>query len=125
MYMPAAFREEDRATIVDFMRRYSFATLVSMDGATLVASHVPVAVQDRDGALTIVGHVARANAHWKAFASGETLAIFTGPHAYVSPAWYEERESVPTWNYAAVHAYGRATAVQYGDAPDALREIMD
>ena len=74
----------------------------------------------------LLGHVARANEHWKAFGATESLAIFTGPHAYVSPSLYESVESVPTWNYVAVHAYGvpRVLAADAADGPERLLEAM-
>ncbi|HMQ32011.1 MAG TPA: FMN-binding negative transcriptional regulator [Chloroflexaceae bacterium] len=124
MYIPRAFRQEDVAELVAFMRAHSFITLVSiLDGAPF-ASHVPVVVrQDGDG-VTLHGHLARANPHWHAFDTGESLAIFTGPHAYVSPSHYEQRESVPTWNYIAVHAAGPVRALHAADDRAALeREI--
>jgi transcriptional regulator len=107
MYIPHAFREENVETLVEFMRANSFATLVSvLDGAPF-ATHLPLLADWQDGEVMVSGHLARPNAQWRAFGEGESLAIFTGPHAYISPSLYEKRESVPTWNYIAVHAYGR------------------
>ena len=101
------------------MRVHSFITLVSiLDGAPF-ASHVPVVVRRDGDAVTIHGHLARANPHWHAF-TGESLAIFTGPHAYISPSHYEQRESVPTWNYIAVHAAGPVQALHAADGAEAL-----
>lgn len=96
MYIPRAFRNENVDELVAFMQAHSFVTLVSiLDGAPF-ASHVPVVVRRDSDAVTIHGHLARANPHWHAFDAGESLAIFTGPHAYISPAHYEQRENVPT-----------------------------
>jgi transcriptional regulator len=107
MYIPNANREDDPATLLGFMRENSFITLVSMIDGAPFASHVPVALREEaGGGITIIGHLAKANPQWRAFGGGEALAIFTGPHAYVSPSLYAQRESVPTWNYIAVHAYG-------------------
>ena len=106
MYVPASFAVTDRATLHDHMRRYSFATLVSTGADGLVASHLPLLLDADAGPLGhLHGHMARANPQWRRV-DGEVLAIFAGPHAYVSPAWYEEEGTVPTWNYVAVHAYG-------------------
>lgn len=92
------------------MRRHSFATIVTHDGEIPHATHMPVLL-DATGA-TLVSHMARANPQWQHFADGhEVLVIFTGPHAYVSPAWYATAPAVPTWNYTAVHAYGRPRIV--------------
>jgi transcriptional regulator len=109
MYVPPHFdlRNLDEARAL--MRARSFATLVSTgeDGAPFV-THLPLLVDD-DGSAhgKLVGHVARANPHWRLFGRGTpTLAVFHGPHAYISPNWYTTANLVPTWNYTAVHAYG-------------------
>src|SRR5690348_15638664 len=116
MYIPRAFRQEDLQELLAFMRANSFITLVSvLDGAPF-ASHVPVVVQREADAITLHGHLAKANPHWKAFGQGESLAIFTGPHAYISPAHYEQHESVPTWNYIAVHAAGPVQTLHAADS---------
>ena len=106
MYSPAYNRVEDRAELVGFMRANSFAVLVTGTGGTLHASHLPVMVHEQGKDVVLDMHMAKANAQWKEFFDDEVLVVFSGPHAYVSPRWYEERERVPTWNYAAVHAYG-------------------
>jgi transcriptional regulator len=105
MYSPPYNRVEDRAELLAFMRANNFPVLVT-ESAALRASHLPVLVDDRAGQLVIDMHMARANPQWRDFGGQEALVIFSGPHAYVSPRWYEETERVPTWNYAAVHAYG-------------------
>jgi transcriptional regulator len=90
-----------------------------------VASHVPLVIAAEDDAVVLSGHLARPNTQWQSFGAGEALVIFTGPHAYVSPALYEKRESVPTWNYIAVHAYGVPEALSPADAPDELRAALE
>ncbi|HWQ13853.1 MAG TPA: FMN-binding negative transcriptional regulator [Roseiflexaceae bacterium] len=124
MYIPNAFREEDAEQLVAFMRAHSFITLVSVLEGAPFASHIPVALAVRDGQVVLSGHVARANPHWRAFGAGESLAIFGGPHAYVSPALYERRESVPTWNYIAVHAYGVPRPVSFAESPAAVERAL-
>lgn len=112
MYIPDYHRIEDRALALSFMQENPFATLVSNAGNGLLATHVPVLIKELSGSLEVTGHMARANRHWESFEQGgEALVIFHGPHAYISPTLYESRESVPTWNYAAVHAYGSARTV--------------
>jgi transcriptional regulator len=106
MYSPPYNRIDDRAEVLDFMRANNFALLVTGTGGALHGSHLPVMVQERDGRLVLDMHMARNNAQWQEFFDEEALVVFFGPHAYVSPRWYEEQERVPTWNYAAVHAYG-------------------
>ncbi|MDH5220798.1 MAG: FMN-binding negative transcriptional regulator [Betaproteobacteria bacterium] len=107
MYSPPYNRVEDRRELVEFMRANSFALLVTAAGGAPTASHLPVTVADGDGGLVIHSHMARPNPQWQEFFDDEVLVVFSGPHAYVSPRWYEATERVPTWNYAAVHAYGK------------------
>lgn len=106
MYIPAAFRETDTGRLHEFIRQHSFATLTSHSERGLVASHLPLLVDPTRGPFgTLVGHFAKANEQ-AADAGAEVLAVFSGPHAYISPTWYETPNTVPTWNYVAVHAYG-------------------
>jgi len=109
-YIPQHFRVVDEHTLQEFMRTYDFATIVSSSPEGLVASHVPVLVRPSGATLVIVGHMARANHHWQLM-DGATpaLAIFHGPHGYVSPTWYATAPAVPTWNYGVVHAHGLPT----------------
>ncbi len=124
MYIPRAFRQADVDELLAFMRAHSFITLVSiLDGAPF-ASHVPVVVRRAGDAVTLHGHLARANPHWRAFASGASLAIFSGPHAYISPSLYEQHESVPTWNYIAVHASGLVQALHASEDRAALEQEL-
>lgn len=104
MYVPAAFRVDDVAAQMDFIRHHSFATLITNDGEVPFASHLPVLIDDDEESL--VAHMARANPQWQHFGDAEVLTIFQGPHAYVSPSWYETPLAVPTWNFTAVHVYG-------------------
>lgn len=107
MYIPKYYREEDRATIVEFLKGNGFPALVSHDGQSLAATHLPVEVIDNpDGSLTILGHMSRANPQWKSFGDQEVLLIFQGAHTYISPRWYNH-VNVPTWNYMMAHVYGR------------------
>lgn len=106
MYSPPYNQLKDRAELVAFMRANSFAVLVTGSGGKLAASHLPVYVRESGEALVLDMHMAHNNRQWRAFAAEEAMVVFSGPHAYVSPRWYEEKERVPTWNYAAVHAYG-------------------
>ncbi|HEX6267590.1 MAG TPA: FMN-binding negative transcriptional regulator [Burkholderiales bacterium] len=106
MYSPPYNQVEKRAEVVAFMRAHNFPLLVTGTGGALHGSHLPAMVQERAGALVIDMHMAKNNPQWKEFFDDEAMVVFTGPHAYVSPRWYEEKERVPTWNYTAVHAYG-------------------
>ncbi|MBV9361433.1 MAG: FMN-binding negative transcriptional regulator, partial [Betaproteobacteria bacterium] len=106
MYSPPYNRVEDRAELVEFMRANNFPILVTGAGGNLLASHLPVVVSEKEDQVVIDMHMAKNNPQWKEFFDEEVLVIFHGAHAYVSPRWYLEKERVPTWNYAAVHAYG-------------------
>jgi len=109
VYIPTPFLVEDRKAIVAFMQQFDFAAVVSHSDTGFVASHVPVLIREVGSELHIVGHVARGNSHWRLMQSqAESMVIFQGPHAYVSPTWYAVSPAVPTWNYAVVHAYGAA-----------------
>jgi transcriptional regulator len=107
MYIPPPFAETDRTRLFEAIERYSFGLLVSQDGGSPVATHLPLLL-DRSGGEQgrLLGHMARANPHWRTLAGQQVLCVFSGPHAYISPSWYEAEHVVPTWNYVAVHAYG-------------------
>lgn len=113
MYIPNANRVDERAELVAFMGAHSFATLVSLVQGELFATHLPLVVVQQGEQTLLRGHLAKANPHWQELATQrEILVIFQGPHAYISPSHYEKWESVPTWNYIAVHAYGSARLIQ-------------
>jgi transcriptional regulator len=106
MYSPPYNRLEDRRELIEFLRAHNFPVLVTGTGGTLHGSHLPATIHEEGERIVIDMHMARANAQWKEFFDEEVLVVFAGPHGYISPRWYEEKERVPTWNYAAVHAYG-------------------
>lgn len=105
MYIPSHFRVDDRELMDRFILENSFGLLVSMENGAPAASHLPFHYSDN----TLLCHVAKANPQWQNLEAQRVLVIFPGPHAYVSPSWYEG-PGVPTWNYQAVHVYGRATS---------------
>jgi len=110
MYIPPLNRVEDPKSVNAFIHAHSFATLITTDDDNLVASHLPVLFDEEANVLR--SHMARANGQWKHFNDGrEVLCIFHGPHAYVSPSWYEQQHTVPTWNYAVAHVYGKPSLV--------------
>ncbi len=110
LYVPPHFRVTDPDDLYAFMEANAFGTLVTSGPAGLHVSHIPLLPErDADGTVRLLGHVARANAQWEALeAARDVLAIFHGAHGYVSPGWYQNHPSVPTWNYAVVHAHGKA-----------------
>lgn len=112
MYIPEYHRIRNPADAFAFMQANPFAIVVSNDAGVPFATHIPVLACKTGEQICLRGHLAKANAHCRLLAQeAETLVIFHGPHAYISPSLYESAESVPTWNYAAVHAYGRATTI--------------
>lgn len=113
MYIPAPFDVSDQAALFAFAERHSFATLVTTHGDAPFATHLPLLLEREVGPKgTIVGHLARANPQWRDAASRTALVVYQGAHAYISPTWYAEPNTVPTWNYEAVHAYGSLTLVE-------------
>jgi transcriptional regulator len=102
------YQENDKERLLEFMRRFSFAVVVSVSEGRPVATHLPLTVKVEGDLVLLRGHFAKANPQWRDIEGSEVLAVFNGPHAYVSPRHYDAFESVPTWNYLAVHAYGEA-----------------
>ena len=112
MYSPPYNRVEDRAEQLAFMRAHSFCMLVTGAGGELAASHLPCLVEERGERLALVMHMARTNPQWQSFFDDDVLVVFWGPHAYVSPRWYEGAPAVSTWNYAMLHAYGMPKVIE-------------
>ncbi|MBL9081631.1 MAG: FMN-binding negative transcriptional regulator [Planctomycetales bacterium] len=122
MYIPTSFRFDDQTAIFDFTERHGFATLVTEHDGAPFATHLPLIIERGAGECgAIVGHMARANPQWRDAAGQTVLVMYQGPHAYISPAWYAEPNTVPTWNYGAVHAYGKLEVVEDSAA---LTEIV-
>ena len=111
MYTPPYNRAEDRGEIVAMMRAHNFCLLVTGAGGELHGTHLPCRVDERGDTMVIELHMAKANPQWQQFFDDEVLVVFSGPHAYISPRWYARAQSVPTWNYAAVHAYGTVRVI--------------
>ena len=129
MFIPPVFELKDPATIREIVEGYDFGLLVTATGDKPEASHLPFLYDPEAGPKgTLVAHMARANPQWRGFAAlaesgGEALAIFQGPHAYVSPRFYDSNKpNVPTWNYLAVHAYGQPRLIE---EPEALRALLE
>lgn len=123
VYNPRSYRKENVSELHDFVRRYNFAALFTHHKGESFATHLPFMIDPDRGRLgTLVAHMARANPHWRAFEGAPpSLVVFMGPHAYISPAWYEEQATVPTWNYTLVHASGHVRLV---DDAARLREMV-
>ncbi|RWC90640.1 MAG: FMN-binding negative transcriptional regulator [Mesorhizobium sp.] len=126
MYTPPAFRDDDRDSLMATIRAARLANLVTATADGPLATPLPLFLDDTEGEHGVIhGHLARANPQWRVPAIGDGLAIFMGPDAYVTPAWYATKQEtgkvVPTWNYAAVHAYG---PVEFFDDADRLLEVV-
>ncbi len=126
MYLPRHFEQHDRTMALEVMRAHSFATMVSVDDAGApFATHLPIIVSEigtgEAAKIVLEGHVAKPNPHWKYLAARpEVLVMFQGPDAYQSPKVYPDLMRVPSWNYIAVHATGRARLIEDARAKDAL-----
>jgi transcriptional regulator len=116
LYLPESFAERDAAALHAFIDANSFATLISPDPVDPCITHVPLLLEPARGPSgALLGHMAHANPHWQRIAAQPgVLALFHGPHAYVSPSWYAVHPSVPTWNYAVVHVHGNARLIHDG-----------
>lgn len=122
MYIPEHFRVRNHADAHAFMRANPFVVLVSLADSTPFASHIPVSVQESGEQLIVRGHFAKANPHWRYLEQQpQCLTIFHGPHSYISPSLYTNPESVPTWNYGAVHVYGTARTFS---SPESLLSVL-
>lgn len=125
MYLPRSFEETDLATMHDFVRAHPLATLVTGADEGLCADHIPLLLFEEGGRIFLRGHVARANPVWRSIeARPDVLAVFQDAGRYITPSWYatkaETGKVVPTWNYAAVHANGKARSIQDADWLHAL-----
>lgn len=122
MYLPKSFELTDSEAIAQIIAANSFGTLISHGAAGLEASHLPFEFDPQRSVLRC--HMARANSQWRDFDGQELLAIFQGPHGYISPRWYETQLAVPTWNYVAVHVYGQPRIIEEDAEVAALLEKL-
>ncbi|WP_285162628.1 FMN-binding negative transcriptional regulator [Shewanella goraebulensis] len=107
MYIPKKLAIQSVEQMHDFIDEFSFAVVTTAD---LTASHLPLLLKREEGEFgTLYGHLAKANNHWKSMDMQTLLVVFSGPHGYISPTWYDSYPAVPTWNYAAVHIKGEVT----------------
>ena len=107
MYIPKYFKQNDRKKSIAFMNAYNFAIVVSAKDELPLATHLPFVIEERENEIVLISHMSKANEQWKTFSDKDVLVIFSEPHAYIPPSLYEQKQNVPTWNYVAVHAYGK------------------
>ncbi len=126
MYIPAYFKNNDLNEVRDFLNKNSFGILVSQKDSKFLATHIPLELdKNEDGKDVLVGHISKGNPQWKNFThDSEILAIFSGAHSYISSSWYDH-ENVPTWNYIAVHVYGKIKIIEGEKLINALKKLVD
>lgn len=111
MYIPNINALRDKKEIIEFMKRFSFATIISVKDDYPIATHLPFLVVTENDEITLISHFAKKNEQWRNIENKKVLLIFTEPHAYISPKNYEKKLNVPTWNYVSVHCYGSVSIV--------------
>lgn len=126
MYIPENYSLTNQAEIHEFLHKNGFALLINQTLGKLWATHVPLVLDFKlDGTPYLLGHISKANPQHEGFAeNNEILAVFTGPHAYISSSWYDH-ENVPTWNYIAVHVYGKIKIHSHEEAVLGLKKLVD
>ena len=126
MYIPSNYKNENLTEVREFLSKNSFALLINQVNGRPWATHIPLELDtDNEGNDILVGHIAKANQQWQGFEENkEVLCVFNGPHSYVSSSWYKEEE-VPTWNYIAVHIYGKITILDQQAVLDSLHKLVD
>ena len=126
MYIPEIYKNENREEIQHFIHENGFAILINQTDGRPCATHIPLILdQNADGKDILVGHISKENPQGKSLtANTEVLAVFSGPHSYISSSWYDH-ENVPTWNYLAVHAYGKITILNAEETVLSLKKLVD
>lgn len=126
MYIPTHYRNENLSEVREFLKQNSFGILVSQVDGKPWATHIPLELdRDAEGNDILVSHIAKANPQWQHFGdTSEVLCIFNGPHSYVSSTWYQEEE-VPTWNYIAVHVYGKLQVLDEASVLASMHKLVD
>ncbi|MDQ3281068.1 MAG: FMN-binding negative transcriptional regulator [Acidobacteriota bacterium] len=127
MYIRASHRPKEDAHVVEIVRRHMFATMITASADGMIASHLPFVFEPEKGEHgTLFAHMARANAQGAVIGSeAEALVIFSGPHAYISPSWYADRATAPTWDYIAVHCYGPTRRHSEVEARENIARLID
>ncbi|WP_035667817.1 FMN-binding negative transcriptional regulator [Flavobacterium sp. 83] len=126
MYTPEIYKNENQEEIKKFLQENSFGILVNQTNGELCATHIPLELDiNKDGNQILYGHISRENPQWKGFRdNNQILAIFSGPHSYISSSWYDH-ENVPTWNYIAVHVYGKIKIIEGEAVIESLKKLVD
>ena len=125
MYIPELYKNENQEDIQNFIHQNGFGILVNQTDGKLWATHIPLLLEEKNGKQILVGHVSRENPQAESFKTNDdVLALFTGVHTYISSSWYDH-ENVPTWNYLAVHVYGKVKIHSLKETIEALKRLVD
>lgn len=126
MYIPDIYKNENQKEINDFLQKNSFGILVNQTNGKLWATHIPLELDsNNNGKQVLQGHISKENPQWESFTDDDkVLAIFSGAHSYISPSWYDH-ENVPTWNYIAVHVYGKIKIIEGEAVIESLKKLVD
>ena len=125
MYTPDPYKNADGKALFDFISKNMFGILVLYDGDKPIATHIPMMLHEKNGAFVLIGHISKENEQGNLFHNSPTaLAIFNGPNTYVSSSWYKQ-EDVSTWNYIAVHVYGKIKPVTDMGVYEHLIQLTD
>jgi transcriptional regulator len=126
MYIPDLYKNENQEAITAFLKENSFGILINQTNGKLWATHIPLELSiNSEGKTILEGHISKENPQWKGFAENDQiLAVFSGPHSYISPSWYDH-ENVPTWNYIAVHVYGKIKIIEGDAVIKSLKRLVD
>ncbi|MFH4965493.1 FMN-binding negative transcriptional regulator [Gaetbulibacter sp. M235] len=124
MYIPKHYLESDKEEIINFIKTYSFATIITVEDNFQTATHLPFVVTQTENEIILTAHFAKANSQWTEILNNKVLVIFSEPHAYISPKYYNSKMNVPTWNYVSVHLYGTGKIITEQEQSLDLMEKM-
>ena len=126
MYIPDIYKNENQEEIKDFLHKNGFGILINQTNGKLCATHIPLVLDsNKEGKIILHGHISKENPQWNGFLNNdEILAIFSGPHTYISSSWYDH-ENVPTWNYIAIHIYGKVKIIEGEAVIESLKKLVD
>ncbi|TDE01210.1 FMN-binding negative transcriptional regulator [Flavobacterium sandaracinum] len=126
MYTPEIYKNENQEEIKKFLQENSFGILINQSNGKLCATHIPLELEiNKEGEDILYGHISKENPQWKGFTDNDQiLAVFSGPHSYISSSWYDH-ENVPTWNYIAVHVYGKIKIIEGEGVIESLKKLVD
>ena len=126
MYIPDIYKNENQEEIINFLQENSFGILINQNNGNILATHIPLEFEvTKNGKQFLEGHISKENPQWKAFENdNRVLAIFSGSNSYISSSWYDH-ENVPTWNYIAVHVYGKVKILNYEETVFLLKKLVD